>query len=257
MDYGADPKQQDREYQSPPGNNALIHAMIKGNVHCVSELLGRGIRFADDSRLMLDIVFGQDNYDMLVTLTYFYREIVSNCCFCGFYNDRPIRLAIRVRASRCLRYLLSANLSASTLIYSEESALICSIEELNYDAYKFITSLPCCVRLDFSRGPRYLLHRAVMVTADSLAKIEAKFNIVEHLLKYISPNQRDERNNTPLHLVDDLKTAKQLVAAGAFGNVCNDFSKLPSETADSSTEDSPLVEFLRVFEKSETERGHP
>lgn len=254
LDYGADPKQQDSEFQFPPGNNALIHAMLIGNVHCVSELLGRGIRFADDSRLMLDIVFQEDNYDMLVALTYFYREILSNCNFYGFYNDRPIQLAIRVKASRCLRYLLTANLSANVLIYSADSAILSSIDELNYDAYKFITSLPCCMQLDFSRGLHFLLHRAVMVTADTTAKIGAKCNIVDHLLKYISPNQRDGNNNTPLHFVDDMKTARQLIAAGAFGNVFNDFSQLPHETVDSSQEDSPLVEFLKVFERSERER---
>ena len=68
-------------------------------------------------------------------------------------------------------------------------------------------------------------------------------------MKFVSPNAPDNEFNTPLHLVGELPTAKQLVAAGATTNTRNLQQRLPHEETTYRSNEVLIMWLKLAYEK--------
>lgn len=245
LDYGADPRSTENGWVT---RNALINAVSCQNHQCTKILLDKGIKFPEEEHVLQLYVFPDDNVKLLSVIVEHYPTILTNEYYDGRGYENPLQLAVKLNATKCLKFLLKQNFPPAVLCDSLSGPLHQAIDNLNYKAYKLIINSPTITasipQICQHHG---ILHRVCEQQADTTIGRKNKFKIIRHLLRHVPVDIRNACEYTALTFASDIRTARQLIEAGANANVKNIYGELPHEEADSEI----LESYLRLVEKEQ------
>ena len=194
---------------------------------------------------ILETVFEEDNLEILQLLCAKFPELTINMAMHGAYQIRTLALAMELRASSCIEYLLSAQPATFTVMGETKTKKVFGIRDnncifrtaiLNLDSKAVITML------GLPRSNKFLterlncgkvfLHIAAEVSTTEPTESRNKASIMKALLAaYNNPNLKDADGNTALHLAADVPTAATLIKAGLDLYERNRRGKLPGENS--------------------------
>lgn len=241
LDYGANPRSAENGFVT---RNALLDAVRTQNPQCAKILLGKGSKFPEEEYVLYLYVFPDDNVKLLSVIVEHYPTILTNEYYDGRGHENPLQLAVQLNVTKFLQFLLRQNFPPAILCDPLSGPLHQAIQKLNYKAYKLIVNSPTITTSVISQVcPQHeILHWVCEQQRNSTKERRNKRKMIQHLLRHVSVDIRNACEYTPLAFASDIKTARQLIKAGANANVKNIYGELPNEEADNQI----LETYLRL-----------
>lgn len=213
------------DYQNP-----LAYAVRYGSLVSVNEFLKAKVKFQNVPSPLETILYF-DDIEKFKLVSEYYPDILTNKAKFGIFENHPLYLAIQAKATKCLIYILMNNPTFDTIFsYCGYDSLELAVSLLNFEAVSKIASLKGFKHYLNDHTQKCFLHEAAKTKPFGITDVVNKEKIIEQLLTFIeNPNQKDKHGNTPLHMVTDVRTARQLVAGGCDLFQRNECGYLPKD----------------------------